>query len=102
MQELMKRLNYPITFLAIYLLKLLIVKASIADAMVLLVFMLGFIMIEVKNIFTKYYKTKEDIISENQFRSKVMDDIVSINNELNTIKLVSGGGFANGLMQRKK
>ena len=78
-------------FFAFYLIKLTVYSFGKLDAIILgiiaVVYILDKICEKVYDIYKMYFKLKEDVISENQFRTKVTVDIEKIVNEISAIKM---------------
>jgi len=93
--EKLKSLNYPLLFVFMYLIKLLIFPALAYDigiiAVLASIYIINSIKDVVKEIFMEYYKVKQSVISENEFRTQVNHDIATIQSEMSTIKLTTGG-----------
>lgn len=80
-------LNYPLLVFLAYSIRMTVLGSSFADSLVLLVLCLAFIGFYISK---RYFFIKQQVISENNFRLKVQNDIQAIQNEVSRVKLGVG------------
>jgi hypothetical protein len=79
-----KELNYPLLLIVLYVLKVGVFGATIPDAIIVAI--LAALIYGVK-----FLKVKEDVISENKFRTDVIKDITALQSKVASINLQANG-----------
>jgi len=94
-----KFINLPLLLLSAYLIKCLCVKVSLYDVLMLLPIALFYITDKISMMYNEFISVKKMVISENDFRSKVNDDIGMIKSEMSSFKLANTS--LNPLMKKR-
>lgn len=99
MKNFLKNLNYPFILFFLYLVKSVLLPANLIDVYVLSI--IGLLVIGDKFLtkcgkgVDEYFETKNRVISENEFRLQVSNDMGRLDQAIQEIKLQSGAGFQN-------
>ena len=85
-KSLLQTANFPLIFMLLYVTRCIYLGASYQDAIIIAVIASVYC---VRHYFIAYFDIKEKVITENDFRKQVIEDMTQVKNEISKVKLMS-------------